>query len=271
MKRALCVLSVALLALVSCSKDNDSVVTPGDKVITDPIVKKEDSIVLPPILVQKIISTDQYGTLNNIVLYDGNKLKSIMDEEGNSLKYTYTGDLITKSETIYNGKLIATNEYTYNNGKLSMTIQKQPGRDFYYIKKYTHNTDTTAAYAKFKVTIATGIEEETGTIGKYTYRNGNLVKEEEFINGLESITINKFDTNNNPFKNAAGFNLLLGDENTGVNNIIESKSTSGSGSNPKPNNIAYVYKYDSNKYPTERILTYQGLSSVVTITEQYVY
>lgn len=88
MKRALCVLSVALLVLVSCSKDNDSVVTPGDKVITDPIVKKEDSIVLPPVLVQKVIYKEETGDVINNVLYDGNKIKSFMSSDRFGSKYT---------------------------------------------------------------------------------------------------------------------------------------------------------------------------------------
>jgi len=268
MKRALCVLSVALLVLVSCSKDNDSVFTPGDKVITDPIVKKEDSIVLPPVLVQKVIYKDKRGVYANYLVYDGNKIKSFTSSDGDGSRYTYTGDFITKRETMRNDTLFSTSEYTYNNGKLSTTTRKQPGSGFYDVTRYTYITDSTIAYAKFKVITATGTEEKTGIMGRYIYKKGNLIKEQRFVNKVESISTNQFDTYNSPFKNVLGFNLLLGDENGYVNNVIENKSTTG---NSYSNTIKSTYKYDSNKYPTERVITYKISNSLETFTEEYVY
>ncbi|PAM94921.1 hypothetical protein B4N84_10780 [Flavobacterium sp. IR1] len=271
MKRALCVLSVALLVLVSCSKDNDSVVTPGDKVITDPIVKKEDSIVLPPVLVQKVIYKEETGDVINNVLYDGNKIKSFMSSDRFGSKYTYTGNFITKMEIMRDDTLFSTSEYTYNKGKLSTTTRKQPGRGFYDVTKYTHITDSTIAYAKYKVIATTETEEETGIMGRYTYRKGNLVKDQRFVNGVESISTNQFDTYNSPFKNVLGYNLLLGDENGYANNVIENKSISGAGGTATTTIITSAYKYDSNKYPTERVITYTSPKWSKTFTDEYVY
>jgi len=275
MKRTLFLLSVAFLVLTSCSKDGDSVGIPikeEDKIVIDPIVKDKDSLVTDTILVQKIIYADEKGILEREMLYDGNKLVSITDSDGEVFKFTYTGDLITKKERINKeGEIDLTTEYTYVMGKLFTSTEKQSGNNFYSKIKYQHNTDNTIFYSKFKGDVDTGNEEIDGFLGRYIYKDGNLVRKEHFTLSSEIVTVSEFDTRNNPFKNILGYNLLLGDGGENVNNLLKQTYTSGKGANTNTAVSTYNIQYNVNNYPIEQILNYNSGNSVYTETTTFEY
>lgn len=252
MKKILCLVSAAFLVLSSCSSDSDSA--------------KESSI-----LVKKVIYTDSDGATTSDVTYNGNKIVKSTDSDGEFTVYTYTGDVITKSESFdADGKSEYSTEYTYVGGKLASSVRKSASDTEYNRKtKYTHNADGTIAYEEFRVNIATGVEGEYGYIGKYTYANGNLVKEENSYYGSESVITSEYDTKNNPFKNITGFSLLIGDHSSNSNNVL--KRTFNSKGSSTPTVETYIFEYDSKNYPTKMTTKTQSGTSVITETTEFIY
>lgn len=255
MKKLLYLFAASLLVFTSCSKDDNN---------------SSDSA--SSILVKKRINVGYNGlSSSENIVYNGNKIVSITEQDGSVFKYTYTGELITKTEEIdAKGVVDYTTEYTYTNGKLTTSINKNTGSEFYYKVKYTHNADGTVSYDQFRGTVATGVEEEYGATGKYTFKDGNLVKLEVSNYGDEKFYVYEYDTKNSPFKNVTGLSLLLDDE-TAVNNVVKETRTSGSGDNIHTYITTYSYTYDANNYPTERIESYLSGDSVTTYTTQYAY
>ncbi|WP_343697484.1 hypothetical protein [Flavobacterium sp.] len=255
MKKLLCLLSAAAFVFTSCSKDDNNSSDPASS-----------------ILVKKITDIDIDGSSSNRnYVYNGNKIVSITDEDSSVLKYTYTGDFITKIEEIdKNGNLAVTTDYTYTNGKLTNEIQKTPNGTYYYKTKYIHNADGTVSYDNFRGTVTTGDEQEYGATGKYTLKEGNLVKLEVSYYGDEKSYVYEYDNKNHPLKNVTGLGLLLEDE-TLVNNLVKKTSISGSGDKISTSITTYSYTYDANNYPTEKVESYQSGNFISTQTTQYVY
>ncbi|URM35126.1 hypothetical protein [Flavobacterium anhuiense] len=252
MKKILCLLSAVAFVFASCSKDDSSDSTSS-------------------VLVKKIIDIDIDGSSSTRDYeYNGNKIVS-MTEDGLLSKYTYTGDYITKIEEFdTEGKVDLTTEYTYTNGKLTTSIEKNTGAKYYYKTTYVHNADGTVSYDNFRGTVETGVEQEYGATGRYTLKDGNLIKLEVSYYGDERSYLYEYDAKNNPFKNVIGLNLLLEDE-TIVNNIVKKTEISGSGTNIHTTLTTYTYKYDANNFPTEKVESYQSGSYVSTQTTQFVY
>lgn len=254
MKKLLYLFAASLLVFTSCSKDDDS--------------SNSTSSVLPKTVTT--VYSDGDSDIQNIV-YNGNKIVSVTEKDGSVKRYTYTGDLITKIEEFVNGTLNLTTNYNYVNGKLDNSVGKHPAEGFYYKTKYTHNTDGTITYDQFRGAVVTGTEEEYGAAGKYTFKDGNLVKLEVSYYGSDYSYVYEYDTKNNPRKNILGFSLLLEDEDSSVNNVVKEISVSGSGNNILIDKVIYTYKYDANNYPTEVVKSYQVGTSTDTVTTQFVY
>ena len=243
MKKLLYLFSASLLVLSSCSSDDDTTAT---------VLLKKASYV----------STGESFTTD--FTYSGNKLVSWVDSFGDKKTFTYTGDLITKIvDTDDKGNVDYTTEFTYTNGKLTSEISLETGDDYKYKTKYVHNTDGTISFEEFRVAVATGKEEEYGDIGKYTFKNGNLVKIEKSYYGTNSSETYEYDAKNNPFKNVVGFNLFVNDEEGAyVNNIVK-RTYSNSNSTGTYTNT-YEYKYNAEGFPTEQKDFYNGASDGTT-------
>ncbi|MFH7015137.1 hypothetical protein [Flavobacterium sp. FlaQc-47] len=254
MKKLVFLLSALVLGLTSCSNDDNNSSDPSSL-----------------ILVKKRIYTEANEiSSHDDIVYNGDKIVSIRDEDGSVLKFTYTGDVITKTEEIdQDGKLDQITEYSYTNGVLATSIDKHPDEAFYYKNKYTHNSDGTVAYEQFRVNVVTGVEEEYGAIGKFTFKNGNITKLEVSYYGAKSSYAYEYDDKNNPFKNVLGYNLLL--EDASANNVIKMTATSGSGDNIYTATTTNTYKYDSNNYPVELIESFQSGNSISTSKFEYFY
>jgi hypothetical protein len=229
MKKLLYLFSASLLVLTSCSSDDSNSSEPT------------------PILLKKMsyVSSGESYTLD--FTYSGNKIVSNVDSYGDKTTFIYTGDLITKIvDTDDKGDVDYTTEFTYTNGKLTSEISLESGDAYKYKTKYVHNTDGTISFEEFRVAVATGVEQEYGYIGKYTFKDGNLVKKEKSYYGSESFTTYEYDAKNHPIKNVLGFNLLLDDEESSINNIV--KRTYSNSADIYTN----TYKYNAEGFPTEQ-------------------
>lgn len=244
MKKLLYLFSASLLVLSSCSSDDDTTAT---------------------VLLKKASYVSNGESFTTDFTYSGNKLVSWVDSFGYKKTFTYTGDLITKIvDTDDKGNVDYTTEFTYTNGKLTSEISLETGADYKYKTKYVHNTDGTISFEEFRVAVATGKEEKYGDIGKYTFKNGNLVKKEKSYYGTNSSETYEYDAKNNPFKNVVGFNLFVNDEEGAyVNNIVKRTYSNSTGTYTN----TYEYKYNAEGFPTEQKDFYNGaLDGTTTYT-----
>jgi hypothetical protein len=229
MKKLLYLFCASLLVMTSCSSDDDS--------------NSVDPVNLT--LVKKTVSTGMDGDRTSLITYNGNKIVSIVTNNVYKTNFTYTGDVITKIESLDEKNVVDdVTEYTYVNGKVVSFIEKDVEATYNSKTKYTYNTDGTISYEKFNINKITGTEVAAGNSGKYTFKDGNLIK----IVDSRSSVVYEYDTKNNPYKNVLGFNQLLDNEELGsINNSVKRTSVSGSDT--------YVYKitfvYDGNNFPTE--------------------
>nr|WP_199000579.1 hypothetical protein [Flavobacterium sp. ASV13] len=238
MKKILCLLSVTLLLLTSCSNnDNES-------------SNLEESLFVKEILV------DYNGKTNTQkISYDENKIKSITFQSGEKTTYTYIDNLITKIENLdIKGNLISAMEYKYSNGKIYsfLNISYNSAPQYKSLTKYIYNQDGTVTYQVYKVNFFSGAEQEKDLIsGKFFFKNGNISKEEYYSDSvLEITTLYEYDNKNDNFKNILGYNLLL-NLMPSVNNIIKSTTTTKNGIVNTVNNL---YEYNSNGYPTTKMV-----------------
>ncbi|OAZ05336.1 hypothetical protein [Flavobacterium succinicans] len=235
MKKLLSLLGATLLVLASCSTDDTNSSNPTAS-----------------ILVKKMSTVNNGKTYTQDFTYSGNKIVSTVDSDGNKTAYTYTGDFITKIvDTDNKGAVDYTIEFSYTNSKLTSKTTYESGAQYKYRTKYVHNTDGTISYEEFRTAVATGVEQEYGYIGKYTYKGGNLIKNEYLYYGSENTASYEYDTKNTPFKNVLGFNLLLEEDMTS-NNIVKitySKSKDV---------ISNTYIYNADGFPTEQKGFYNG-------------
>jgi hypothetical protein len=285
MKKMITLLSITLLALASCSKE-DSKSTPT----TTP-----ETI----ILLKKVISTRNDGSINNrIFTYDGNKLLGSKYELGKSV-LIYKGDLITKeSDYDYNGTLTYEVVYTYENNKLKSTFETKNSVDLitgaitstYKTKRaYKENSDGTIIMVEnYKIDTTTGLETKQNNISVKTFSNGNLITEvitntNKLTDNGGNITTNvniytityEYDTKNYFLKNVLGLDKLYNIAST--NNVIKSttlfeNSINGEAQPTKPASVTnYEYQYNTSGYPIEQKEISTVNSVVQTKITQYFY
>jgi hypothetical protein len=273
-------LSIALLALASCSKeDSSSTTTP-------------ETFILP----KKITRTRNDGTISNsIITYNGNKIIESYDEIYKYV-YTYTGDLITK-EAEYEGTVLKSETiHAYENNKLksdlitSYDINTTTGAIIISKtrKVHTQNSNGTITEEKYTIDNTSGVETKQNGNTTRTFTNGNLVSELRTSsstfnagNGNTTITINtntttyEYDTKNSFYKNVLGFDKSFYSSST--NNLVKetykSESTTNGVANPTfpASVINYEYQYNVSGYPIEQKENSTVNSVVQTKITQYFY
>jgi hypothetical protein len=240
MKKILYLFSASLIVLTSCSNDDDS----NDASTAN--------------LLKEVTYIEGSYTSSSKITYDGNKVVQIVSGADKTV-YTYTGNLITKEEEFAGGNNIDSKvEYSYENNKLKTAVSTEiSGSETYKSKNvYTYNSDGTVNYKRYNVNVTTGAETLSSS-GKYTYLNGNVVKNEDAA-GYSSTY--EYDTKNNPTKNILGFDKLL-DEEFSVNNIVK-RTSAYNGTNPTTSTNEYDYNTDG--YPTEQRSFYNGGANGIT-------
>lgn len=260
-KKLFCFLATSLLVLTSCSNDDNNGTIEPVKVITP-----------------KSITYQRENGENidvNTLIYNGNKIVSASClAYGRIMKtvFTYTGNLITKTEGFTDDQLFSTTLYTYDNGKLkeeSYFLPTQLEDAFYYKKVYTHNSDNTISYKVYRHENPAEPEDGTHTL---TFINGNLVKRKTEYSGLNPyykyVYEYKYDNKNNPLKNILGLDLILleggifsghdmsngdfGINDFGLNNISEKITTVTSELGVETYVEKLTYDYNENGYPVKK-------------------
>ena len=213
MKKIFLLLSITTLMLQSCSTDNNS----------------ENSNSSGNMLLKRLEYSDNSGPI--YFNYNGTKLNYYSFGEPSGIlkkQFTYSGDLITKTEWFENG--VATGEkqtYTYLNNKVVEERTYSPGAILEYISNISYNSDGSIDV------IDTGYNgNSSGGYTAFIDSNNNIVQIGD--------TYYEYDNMNNPYKNITGYyKLYLG--NGGNNNRTQENTTNSS--------TTYNYQYNSQNYP----------------------
>lgn len=231
MKKLICLISVTLILLQSCSSGDDS-----SSVSTSILCKKEVN-----------------GTFVFDYIYNGNKIERSLANGKLNRKYYYTGDMITKIEEYNDNQLRWITTFTYDNGMLAtrLFVDLNPDADPNITSGdktiYSYNSNNTISYDEY---VGTATEQSKySSTGIITLLNGQVVKNE----AAYGTTLVTYDNKNSPFKNITGFDKLMPSYNVvilGSNNPITIKYY---------DNIinTFYYQYNEQGYP----ISVYGISS----------
>jgi len=253
-------LSAFVFVFTSCSNDAET---------NKPLEPSQQ--ILPKAIVYQSKINDE--TQTNTLVYNGNKILNVsrlLDGKVVKTVFTYSGNLITKTEGFIDNVLISTTNYTYDKNKLKeaiLILANVSSKNGFYMKRfYTHNSDGTISYVIFR-DYAPNIAEDGEKI--MTFKDGNLVKTTTKYLGEPSyynyVYEYKYDSKNNPLKNIVGLDLILFDggvynghdmsngdfgiNDFGLNNVIEKTTivSSKAGSETYVEKLSYTY--DETGFP----------------------
>lgn len=125
-----------------------------------------------------------------------------------------------------------------------------PGGEYIYKTVYTHTSDVLISYIYYSVDPDTKVEIKSSE-GSLTYKNGNIVKQQQTVMSNTETRVYEYDIKNNPLKNILGFSLLLDEiSNFGINNDLKKIRTSSNFPNPVTYNSDYIY--NDKSYPLQQ-------------------
>ncbi|MCM5661538.1 hypothetical protein [Galbibacter mesophilus] len=242
-------IGILTLLFTACSKDDDSSTT-------DPA----EDLVLPKTIRYTYIDYPEDNSAVNVT-YNENKIVEVLGVDGSSKSvFTYDGDFISQIvdyDIDENGNEVFdfSNTYTYKDGKLSSALSKevssQDGTEFYVQKTvYSHDSDEYVSYVMYDVNEETNEETKYGE-GRLYFKDGNLVKDEEFYEGESSYADTyEYDDKKSPLSNVLGYNLLLDNsKEISKNNVVKESFSYSSG---EPNIDIYEYEYNEDGYPIKK-------------------
>lgn len=199
------------------------------------------------------VSVDQSST-ETVLNYEGNKILTI-DKVNLLVEFFYTGDVITKSiESDKTTNRTTIYQYSYSNGQLTKITSSDN-----YVVTYIYNNDESVAYVKH--TKDSNNNDVIVYHGILYFKNGNLIKDEKFLDGTGKDSISKksveivYDTKKNPLINILGFSKLLNYlELISINNKQKWTETSyvEENNNQVISSITMYrneLEYDTNEYP----------------------
>lgn len=282
MKKVVLFLSVSVLSIIGCSKENspEPIVNPGN------LIKRIENI-----------SNSPDGNTTTFIAYNGNKIAETSSTDGGVARksiYTYNGDLISKRESFKGNVLTNSDDFVYVNLKLMTVfsvenkVNSQTGSTVEDKSKreYIYNTNGTITEQVYKFVNNIYVAETRTNV--YTYSGGNCIKlvqnsSSSFDNGSGTLQTNtyeytyiyEYDNKVNPINNITGFSKILFDEDFSVNNLIKRTSSSAGTTNGVPNTVFpasvrnFVLSYNANNLITESkydFLYTTGFNPVVTET-----
>lgn len=253
MKKILCLFSALTLVLSSsCSNEESS----------------SDSAGTDGVLLKKTITTDSNGSkITANFTYDGNKIKSFVDDSGEvNMYYTYTGDLITKIEFKYpNGTLDQVNTYEYDSNKRLITYIRSDAAHSEGAKEvYSYNADGTVSIKHYSGNDKT--QTYLAWNGVITLVNGEVISITTDYSISNMNYAYTYDDKNNAAKNIVGWDKIPFNESTSTGGILHNQVSEKS----LPDNkitATSVYTYNSAGYPIKSVDTSGG----ETTTTEYFY
>ncbi len=259
MKKLVCLFAFSALLLTSCSSGSDSSTTTESDVL---VTKTVENYALDG------------STVTTNYTYNGKKLVKSIDSDGYHEDYTYTGDLITKIETIddSNATLMQEQTFTYNaSGKLVTYIIKDFDSGDGDRETYVYNSDGTVSITTYTGDTTTQtVPLSTGTV----HFTGGIVTEVDLdVTDVASYTSTRtytYDTKNSPFKNVIGMDKLSfigGESNDVVHNVLTDHYTSTLSSDV---DTITTYTYNSMNFPTSDS-EIEGTDATSVIATTYTY
>lgn len=245
-------LSILFLLLQSCSS-SDGAPTPPDE-----------------ILVKKITDTSSDGVFTSTYTYDGKKMMQFTFTAPGSVSkvfYTYTGNLITKSESFNSSNtLTGANNYSYTDDRLSSFIRLNYISGKGWRVTYAYNPD-----GSISATCHTGDLNNQNTLASTTTitLSGGEMSSIIYVEGTSTRTTTfTYDAKNDPFKNVIGWDKIafarVGYFMSSVNHNLVQWQTSENGGPTYTTD--QIYTYNSNDFPvTHR----PGTSSTGQIMRYY--
>ena len=238
MKKLICFLSLSLV-LASCSSDDS----------TETIDNSGSTL-----FVQKTVEGTGASATNTFYSYNGNKIVSAINEDGDGYYYTYTGDLITKAELKRDDVAVETEYYEYdaNQRLISFRSISVSAMDAGFKTLYTYNADGTVGLKAYSGSRTSQTNLDSTSIAYF--ENGEVVK----ITSPDYPTLNyTYDGKNNPFKNVLGFDKISYDESQAVG-MAQNVVTSNDWEEPNDVTDTTTYTYNDSNYPlTQTIRGYK--------------
>jgi hypothetical protein len=278
MNKLIPLIGALLLILTSCSNNEITDQTDPPKESTDP---PKENIKLLLKTIQEVTSSPDASTLFS---YDGFK---ITEASANRLyvgiykiKYTYTGDFITKDEGYLNDELYVSNEYTYEDNKLKTAIFKGSNGLYAPLNEtklaYNYISENIVDIDIYSYSLALKVWYLSDPFPKVRlyFEDGNIVKREKFTADGEiySTIIQEYDKNPNIYKNIIGFDKLF--FTFSFQNVINRHLDIFDISNA--NNVIFSsesgrdkYNYNSAGYAIEKLHYYDQTNT--TIQKQYTF
>lgn len=238
MKKLLCVFSVLVLFLASCSSD--------DNTSTDPLLSINGT------KLRRAIGNFGGNVVTTESIYDGNKLIATTSSDGTSFNYTYTGNVITKMEFYRDASLENTTFLTYSNDKLT-GYTSLSGNEGYRVV-YTYNGDGTISITGYTGdSVSQNIQTDLNK--KVFFQDGLVVAIEEYkmIDGNPETlrTTYTHDNANSPSSGILGHDkLTMYDQGLGnyTRNITSITKTASNSSDVYVSNINYLYNTSNLPY-----------------------
>lgn len=190
--------------------------------------------------------------------YIGNKLDKVSADNGMYIKWTYTGDLITRADRYdKDGVLTGYSVGTYSNNKL-IQQKNYENNILTSLENTVYNSDGSVSVI---LSDANGNSTNIAWFKHYFDAAGNRIKiEQMFQNKISATNYYTYDNKNNPFKNIIGYDQIYNN----VNNIVMGKTVSSYSTSE----LTRSYTYNSNDYPISCLKT---SSSGETSTDSIYY
>ena len=244
MKKLFYFLSFSAFLAVSCSSDGDS---DSDNPSTGNRLSKE------------IEHFDDGTSITYNYNYNGNKLASITDTEGETANFTYTGDLITNIKYYDQDGIYQEDFYSYNaSGQLIEFVMLSYGVDWGHRETFVYNTDGSITTTHYQGDLELQIDQNNS--GVLTFLSNGEIGAMTFTDDISSTYT--YDTMNNETKNVLGYGKIsfANSEASGINHNITSQVLGSSTSTT-------TYTYNEAGYPVTSTEIYMG----ETTTIEYFY
>jgi hypothetical protein len=201
MKKIICLTFVLSLFILSCSSNESN-----------------DNSNSGVVLLRKLISSNSQGTVTTNLNYNGNKIVNATSSNGTENIYTYTGDLITKTETYNNNVLFRSVLYSYNSqNELISGVELNHNTNVGTKTILTYNSNGTITYNMYDGDLIS----QTLLWGTYTatLNNGEITTfKDESSNTTDTYT---YDLKNNYKKNILGYEKISIAVGSGVSYNID--------------------------------------------------